>query len=413
MEFILFVIYLSIYVGLVATTFYILSFLSDRKKTKEFLSDDELPFVSIIIPAYNEENSIAKTIEDILKSNYPSERFEILVVDDGSKDKTFEIAKKYESEKIKVFHKENGGKGSALNLGIKKAKGEIILTLDADTFASPESMKNMIRYFKNEKVVSVTPAMVLDKPKTILQRVQQIEYLMGLFLRKAFASLDAIYIAPGAFSAYRKSFFEKYGGYEEGNITEDLELALRIQSKGYITENCPDAPVYTVAPSKFKPLMIQRRRWYYGLIKNTWNYRHILGRKYGDLGVFVLPIAGISILLSVFVTVYFFFKTLFNVYSEILFLRSVNFYFGNVLNFNFYVVERFLFLFFSNPIIIFVLIFMIVMFFYLHYASKKVGRSSGLVINILLFFFLFALLFGFWWVVSIFYAIFYKKIRWR
>jgi len=413
MEFIVFVIYLSIYLGLIATTFYILSFLSDRKKPKEFLSDRELPFVSVIIPAYNEENSIAKTIELILKSDYPKELFEVLVVDDGSKDKTFEIAKKYANDRVKVFSKKNGGKGSALNLGIKEAKGEIIFTLDADTFAAPESMKNMVRYFKNTRVMSVTPAMVLDKPKTIWQRVQQIEYLTGLFLRKVFASLDAIYIAPGAFSAYRKEFFEKHGGYQEGNITEDLEMALRIQSKGYLTDNCPDAPVYTVAPAKFVPLMIQRRRWYYGLIKNTWDYRHILGRKYGDLGMFVLPIAGISILFSVFVTVYFFFKTAFSIHSELLFLRSINFDFGNVMNFNFYVVERFLFLLFSNSIIIFVFIFMAVLFFYLYYASKKVGRSSGLFLNLLLFFLLFALLFGFWWVVSIFYAIFYKKIEWR
>ena len=412
MEFITIIIYLSIYIGLVATTFYILSFLADKKKKKEFLSDDELPFVSVIIPAYNEEESIKKTIEVILKSDYPKKLFEIIVVDDGSKDKTLEIAKKYEGEKIRVFHKENGGKGSALNLGIKKAKGEIIFTLDADTFASPESMKNMVRYFKNERVMSVTPAMVLDKPKTIWQRVQNIEYLTGLFLRKAFASLDAIYVAPGAFSAYRKIFFEKHGGYDEGNITEDLEMALRIQSNGYLTDNCPDAPVYTVAPAKFFPLMIQRRRWYYGLIKNIWNYKHIFGRKYGDLGMFVLPIAGISIFFSIFVTVYLFIKTAFNIHSELLFLNSVNFDFGSVINFNFYVVERFLFLLFSNRIFIFILIFMSVLFFYLYYASKKVGRNSGLFINLLLFFFLFAFLFGFWWIVSIFYAIFYKKIKW-
>ncbi|HJX50612.1 MAG TPA: glycosyltransferase family 2 protein [Candidatus Nanoarchaeia archaeon] len=264
MEFIKIIIYLSIYIGLVSTTFYILSFIADLKKSKLFYRDDELPRVSVLIPAYNEEETIENTIKSILNSDYPD--FEVIVVDDGSKDKTLEMAKKIKDSRLHIFHKKNGGKGTALNLGISKAKGEIIFTMDADTFVHPQSMKRMVRYFKNERVMSVTPAMIIHNPKTILQRIQHIEYLMGLFLRKAFASLESIYIAPGAFSAYRKIFFDKYGGYDVGNITEDLEMALRIQSKGYITENCPTAPAYTVAPSKFKELMIQRRRWYYGLI---------------------------------------------------------------------------------------------------------------------------------------------------
>ena len=194
-------------------------------------------------------------------------------------------------------------------------------------------------------------------------------------------------------------YIKEYGGAER--VLEALH------------ELYPDAPVYTVAPAKFKALMIQRRRWYYGLIKNIWDYRHIFGKKYGDLGIFVLPIAVISIFFSVFVTVYFFFKIIFRIHSEILFLRSINFDFGNIFNFNLYIIERALFLFFSNPIIIFVLVFLVVMFFYLYYASKKVGRSSGLIINLILFFLFFSLLFGFWWIISLFYALFFKKIKWR
>jgi cellulose synthase/poly-beta-1,6-N-acetylglucosamine synthase-like glycosyltransferase len=336
----------------------------------------------------------------------------VIVVDDGSKDKTFKIAKKFQGGKVRVYTKENGGKGTALNLGISKAKGEIIFTMDADTFAEPQSMRLMVKYFKEPKVMSVTPAMLIHKPKTILQRVQYIEYVLGLFLRKAFASLDAIYVAPGAFSAYRKSFFDKHGGYEVGNITEDLEMALRIQSKGYLTENCPDAPVYTIAPAGFKELLMQRRRWYFGLIKNTWAYRRIFGRKYGDLGMFVMPIAWISIFFAVLITSYLFIKTMFNVRSNLTFLYNVNFDFASIMNFNLLTLERTLFLFFTNPVVIYIIIFMIFLRFYMAYAAKKVGKISNKYFNLTLFFILFAVLFGFWWIVSIFYAIFYREIKW-
>ena len=271
MQVITIIIYISIYIGLITTSFYILSFIAGGKKKNLLYTDEELPSVSVIIPAYNEEKTIVNTIKSIAASDYP--KFEIIVVDDGSKDKTLSLAKKLAGKNIRVFHKKNGGKGTALNFGIAKAEGEIVFTMDADTTVDPQSMKRMVRFFKNKDVMSVTPAIVLTPPKGILQRVQYTEYVLGLFLRKAFASLRAIYVSPGAFSAFRKSFFDKYGGYQTDNITEDLEMSLRIQFKGYHIENCPEAPAYTVPPSKFKELMIQRRRWYYGLLKNLWDYR--------------------------------------------------------------------------------------------------------------------------------------------
>ena len=411
MELITAIIYLSIYIGLVATTFYILSFISYSKKERPLYTDEELPQVTVIIPAYNEEDTIAKTIKSVLKSNYPD--FEIIIVDDGSTDNTLEIARRFMNDKIRVLHKENGGKGSALNLGIKKAKGKIIFTMDADTTVDPKSMKNMVCFFKGKNVMCVSPAIIIDKPKSILQRVQYIEYLLSLFLRKAFASLKSIYITPGAFSAYRKSFFGKHGGFDEGNVTEDLEMALRIQYKGYNTENCPEAPAYTIAPRKFGELMVQRRRWYFGLLINLWSYRKIMGKKYGDLGTFVIPIAIVSIFFSVFVVLYLFFKTIFELRDNLLFYQSVNFDFSSLFNINFYLIERALFLFFSKPVVLFIILFMTVLGFYMHYASRKIGRLSGLIVNLFLYYLLFAILFGFWWVVSIFYTVFSKTVKWR
>lgn len=413
MELITVIIYLSIYVGLVATAFYILSFLSYSQKERPLYKDSELPKVTVLIPAYNEAGTIGKTINSILKSNYPD--FEVIVIENGSKDRTYEIAKKFETKdcQVRVFHNDQLGKGRALNFGLKKATGKIVFTMDADTTVDPESMQRMVRFFKDPNIMSVSPAMVVVKPSGLLQRVQYIEYLLGIFLRKAFASLRAIFITPGAFSAYRKSFFDKYGGYDENNITEDLEMALRIQYKGFYTENCPEAPAYTVPPNTFKAVLFQRRRWYFGLLTNLWAYRKIFGRKYGDLGSFVIPVALLSIFFAVFIVVFLFFKTLFSVRDNLFFYQSIGFDFKNAFNVNMYVIERTLFLFLSNPTVLFVLLFMAVLGVYMYYASRKIPKLSGLFVNLVVFYLLFAILFGFWWIVSIFYTLFSRTVRWR
>ena len=413
MGFIEIVIYISVYIGLIAISFYILSYVSSKKKEQKFYTNKELPKVSVIIPAYNEEAVIEKTIKSVIKSNYPKDLFEVLVVDDGSKDKTFERAKKFESEIVKVFSKKNGGKASALNFAIKRAKGEIIFTMDADTFVKPRSLKNMVVYFKDEEIMSVTPSIVTYKPKSIWQRIQHMEYLFGLFLRKTFASLNAIYITPGAFSAYRKKFFEKHGGFDEGNITEDLEMSLRIQYCGYRIENSITSPAFTLAPKSFANLLEQRKRWYTGLMKNLWKHKKIISKGYGDLGLFVIPIAVISVFFAIFITTYMVIKTLFKIAGEIVFWNTVNFNLPNLLNLNLHILERFFFLFFTNPIILFILLFGILMRIYLVFARKSVGKTPGLAINLPLFFIFFAILFGFWWVVSLIYFLFNKEVKWK
>lgn len=414
MQFITLIVYTSIYIGLVTTTFYILTFLADIKKEREFFTDNELPKVSVIIPAYNEEKTIQLTIDSILKSDYPKNKLDILVVDDGSSDKTYEKALKYKDKGVRIFKQEvNGGKGKALNRGIKESKGDFIFTMDADTTVDKKSLKIMTRYFKNPEVVSVTPAMVTRETKTIVQRVQSVEYLTGLFLRKTFAALNAIHITPGAFSAYRKSFFEKHGGYDEDNITEDLEIALRIQYHKYKIENAPEAPAYTIPPADFNSLLKQRRRWYAGLIKNTWNYKKLFGKEYGDMGIFVLPISWIGIFFAVFLTIYYTVEITNNLISEALFYSSINFDIFNQIEFNTYLFERIFFQIFTTAAIWFILIFLIMIFFYLRYATKKIGKTESLYLNVLLFMALFAVLFGIWWVVSIIYVVFNRKVSWK
>ena len=412
-EFINVVIYVSIYVGLVATVFFIISSFTHAKKQKPAYQDDELPQVSVIIPAYNEEKTISETIASAVKSRYPENKFEVIVVDDGSTDDTLKLAKKFMGEKVRIFHKKNGGKGSALNVGIKESSGEIIFTMDADTSIHPESIKKMVRPFKNEKIMSVTSAMLIKKPKTILQKIQNVEYLWGLFLRRAFASVDSIYVAPGAFSAYRKKFFDERGGYDEDNVTEDLEIALRIQINGYGIENCPDAPVYTSSPEKFRELLIQRRRWYYGTIKNLMNYRKIISPKYGDLGAFIIPVGIISTLSLIFILIYSLINSALEIIKEFIFLQSINFDLSGFFELNFRVIERFFFLYASDPLTTLVLISLAVMSFYIFYVLRTSDANRKILPDVAFFFLFFSFLYGLWWIVSIIYSLFAGKIKWR
>ena len=417
MTFMSVIIYISIYIGLFTISFYVLSMISAKKKPVPEYKFEELPKVSILIAMFNEEKTIKKTIESALNIKYPKGRLEVIVIDDGSTDKSLFIAEKFlgvrNGIQVRIIHQENTGKGGALNAGLKIATGEIIVSMDADTYVEPNSLSAMVRFFKKPEVMCVTPSMIPYKPKGILQRIQHAEYLLGILLRSAFASVNAEHIAPGAFSAYRKWFFDKYGGYDEGNITEDLEVTFRIQYNGYEIENCPEALVYTVAPTKFKTLLVQRRRWYSGLIHNTLKYKKMFSRKYGDLGTFVLPIAWISIFLSVFFLFYMVIQGISNLRSEISYLISINFYFGNYLDFNKYIFERLFFTYLADPVILFFIFFVGMMIFYARYATKKIGKTGNFSISLFIFLILYFLIFGFWWVVTFIYNLFNKKVAWR
>ncbi len=404
-------IYVSLFFGFFAFSFYIFTFLSSIRRKIPLLEDSELPFVSIIIPAWNEEKSVERTLNSILNSDYPN--FEVIFIDDGSTDNTLKIARRFEKNKVRVYTKTNGGKASALNFGISKSNGEIIFTMDADTKVEKESMKKMVRYFKDKKVVSVTPAMLIDVSDNFLRKIQKMEYLFGVFLRKVFATLNAIYIAPGAFTCYRKSFFEKYGGYDKGNITEDLEMSLRIQSKGYKTENCPDALVYTSGPATFKALTKQRVRWYYGLIKNSLRYKHMFGRKFGDLGLVVLPVAWITIFFSIIITIATLFNSIKDFINEAIFLSKIHLDIFNLFNFSIYELQKFLISFFSEPLVIFAFFSIIFTFLYLKYATYKTGKIRHLLWNSFIFLLFFGPLFCYWWVVSFFKFFIKKDVKWR
>jgi cellulose synthase/poly-beta-1,6-N-acetylglucosamine synthase-like glycosyltransferase len=255
------------------------------------------PTVSILVPCWNEEKTVSGTIYSLLNLNYPKEKLKILVIDDGSTDNTWNIIQKFANHpQVKIFTKPNGGKYTALNFGISKSNSELIGCLDADSYVDKDALTHIVKCFENKENMAVAPSVKLWKPKGVLQMLQRVEYGFGIFTRKMFHYMNAIYITPGPFSIFRKEVFEIIGGYEHAHTTEDIQIALRMQKGGLQIAHAHNAIVYTVPPDTLPKLLKQRTRWSYGFIKNAVDFKDMFfNPKYGNLGIIVLPMAGFSV----------------------------------------------------------------------------------------------------------------------
>jgi cellulose synthase/poly-beta-1,6-N-acetylglucosamine synthase-like glycosyltransferase len=287
--------YPFIFLAVFFEVFLLVTFLSEpaRERRGRALSKDT-PKVAIIVPCWNEQNTIQATVESLLALDYPTNKLEIVLVNDGSTDNTPAVMDQYaENPQITVIHKENGGKHTAMNLGIEKAQDALYVgCLDADSFVAPDALREIIAYFEDQKVAAVTAAMSVWDPKTLLERMQNADYIHGITLRHVISSLNGLYVTPGPFSFYRRDIILAVGGFKKGHNTEDLEMALRLQNEGYILENAPRARVYTKTPTSVGALVKQRTRWTTGFLRNViYDYRHMIGNKeFGTLGLFMLPL---------------------------------------------------------------------------------------------------------------------------
>jgi cellulose synthase/poly-beta-1,6-N-acetylglucosamine synthase-like glycosyltransferase len=302
------ILYFTLFVSLFFEVFLLITYFESREKIKiEKEHCDQVisyfPTTTIIVPCFNEGTTVEKTIESLFALDYPKDKLTFLLIDDGSTDNTLEVLQQFENNpQVKVFSKENeGSKFSALNFGLTKIETELVGCLDADSFVDPQALRRIVPYFKDSWIMAVTPSIKIFEPKTILQRVQKIEYSWGIFLRRMLSAIGALYVTPGPFSIFRTRVFTDLGNYKEGHHTEDLELALRMQKNGYKIVNAVDAYVYTIAPGTFRPLHKQRVRWTYGFMKNAYDYKDMfLNKKYGNIGLFILPIATFSIFSSLY-----------------------------------------------------------------------------------------------------------------
>jgi len=298
--------YSLLFISLYFEIFLLTSFIELRLKrsgtTKTAVVPAEYPSVAIVVPCYNEESGLGLTLVSLLSLDYPKDKLEIIVVDDGSKDKTLEIAHGFTSDpRIKIFHKENGGKHTAMNYALERTDAQLIGCLDADSVVAPEALLNVIPVFENTRVAAVTPGIHTKEPTNMLQHMQKVEYRLSVFNRFMLASLGSAFITPGPFSIFRTSIVKELGGWRHAHSTEDMEMALRMQKAGYLIANAPGAVVHTATPLTVRHLFKQRVRWTYGFLRNAFDYRSMIGnRAYGNLGIIILPISLISIGAGIF-----------------------------------------------------------------------------------------------------------------
>ena len=402
------IVYSSIFFFLYINIFSLLVLWENKNRIYKPKLRKNHPNVCIIVPCFNEEKTIVKTVRSLLRLDYPRDKLEILVIDDGSTDKTFQKAKLLEKYKqVKVFHKKNGGKYTALNYGLSKTKAEFVGCLDADSFVDSHALKLMIPHFINPKIMAVTSSVKIHQPKGVLQRIQKIEYIFGIFLRKVFASLDSITVAPGPFTIFRKKAFDKLGPFRHGHNTEDLEIAFRIQSKNYQIANAPNACVYTVGPSSFKKLYQQRKRWYHGLSRNAWDYRSLIfNRKYGDLGIFVFPVIFLSVLIFLLISFYTIFQSAQYAIHRFTIWRAVEFNLNQL-------VFRFDWFFINTQTYVFLFILLLGISFFIILLGKELSFEKSKTGKDFLFFILFySPLYFIWWLSTIQDIVFNKKNKW-
>lgn len=248
------------------------------------------PSVSLIIPSFNSGHTVFECIDSCKKLDYPG-KYEIVVVDDGSTDGSFEKLKKVEGI---VLHRlgKNAGKAAAMNWAIQHTKGEIVGCVDSDTYPESHTLERAVRFFAEDpKVGSTVLFICVSKPKNLLQRMQEIEYWLSFgFYFKTVASIDGLYVTPGPMALYRREVFDKLGLFDEKNLTEDMEIALRMQQNGWKIRTCHSAIAFTDVPATWRQLFKQRLRWFRGGVMNILKYFDMfLNPKYGTFGLFVLP----------------------------------------------------------------------------------------------------------------------------
>ncbi|MEN9649329.1 MAG: hypothetical protein RL094_296 [Candidatus Parcubacteria bacterium] len=400
-------LFVTIYVQI----FLLVTLFENRRtiKNKGSLTLDRHPTVTILVPVFNEERTVENTIRSLLGLNYPAEHLKIMVVDDGSKDNTWNLVQKYKDHPQILLHKkENGGKYTALNYGIEQSDSEFIGCLDADSFVDPEALNHILPYFDTPETMAVTPTMKILNPDNMLRLMQNAEYNMGTFIRKIFGALDAQYVTPGPFSIFRRDIFSKIGNYKHAHNTEDLEMALRLQDHHYKIANAHKAIVYTVGPPTLYKLYKQRVRWTGGFIQNAIDYKKMFfNPKYGHLGMFVLPAAMYTMLGTIVFLAYALYKTIVSAITAISKAQVVGWHWdftGFTFDWWYYNVQ-------FTSLIGVVMTLLIV--FSIWYGKHLAGVKDSKFLDILLFLLLYSFISPIWLITSVYNTIRKRDAAWR
>ena len=266
--------------------------LAMRHHRREVAAAPYAPPVSVVIAAYSEEKVIAGTLAALLHSDYAGE-MEILVVDDGSADRTAEEieAVSRRDPRVRLIRQQNLGKARALRAGLAAARHEIVVTLDADTQFQPDTVRHLVAPLADPAVGAVSGHAKVGNRRTFLARCQDLEYTCGFNLdRRAYHHLNCITVVPGAVSALRLSAVQAAGGISTDTLAEDTDLTLTLHRLGYRIAYAPEAVAWTEAPEHFGALAKQRFRWAFGTLQCLWKHRDLVfSSRNRALGWFSLP----------------------------------------------------------------------------------------------------------------------------
>ena len=250
------------------------------------------PAVAVLVPAYNEEKVIERTVRSVLDSDYPKLR--VIVIDDGSQDATLEVTRTaFEKEiaagRVTVLTKPNSGKADALDFGLEQVTEEVFVGIDADTLIAPDAISKLVPHFSNPKVAAMAGNAKVGNRVNLWTRWQALEYITSQnFERRALNTLNAVSVVPGAIGAWRTSAVRAAGGYQRDTVAEDADLTMALLQDGYWVNYEDRALAYTEAPTTANGLMRQRFRWSFGIMQAVWKHRGAVKQK-GALGWVAIP----------------------------------------------------------------------------------------------------------------------------
>jgi cellulose synthase/poly-beta-1,6-N-acetylglucosamine synthase-like glycosyltransferase len=304
---------LTSFIIIFCTVVYLLAY--QQRRESNGTDSEKWPGVSIIVPVWNEEMTIQKTLNalDEIKRAYHGE-MEIIVIDDYSTDNSHEIISENTKKcnYIRLYLKETKkGKSESLNQGIALARYELVGCVDADSYPLPDAMNHVVREFDDPDVGAVTTKLVVNKPNNLVEWFQQIEYMYSNFILMAFDSIDSIFITRGPLSIYRKDVLQKIGGFLPAAMTptEDMEITFRIRKAGFTIKGCRQAKVYTSVMATWKQLFWQRIRWNRGTLINFWMHRDmLLDSRFGMFSMFVMPTSTLMISMVGLIIIYMVYK---------------------------------------------------------------------------------------------------------
>lgn len=296
----------------------LLSAWKDRRRRRPPIDPDV--FVSVLIPAYNEERVIERSVAQVLQSR--NVRVEVIVIDDGSHDRTSEIVKNAfgSDPRVRLLTLENGGKARALNRGLELTTSEIVIALDADTQFEADTIARLARWFAaDERLGAVAGNAKVGNRINIVTKWQALEYITAQNLeRRALGRLGAITVVPGAVGAWRKQAIIEVGGYPPETLAEDQDLTIAVQRAGWHVSYDQSAIAWTEAPQSLRQLARQRFRWAFGTIQCIWKHKRVMAdgwpRGLAFLGLpqaiifqlmfaLVSPIIDLALIINIFSTV--------------------------------------------------------------------------------------------------------------